>query len=374
MIDSRYKVIEVDRSGFLSMTSAWGTLLARSSADPLFASWAWLNCWWRNHSADYGLEPLVLAAYFGETLVGLAGFHLRSLRHRCGIRLNRCELIGSLWREPSTVISERTGFIVDSRHPGASHELARALLARPGWGDFVLSYARKDGATMNALIAAAEEAGLYWRAVDPMSAYRIDLSRGFDAWLMTLSQNVRRQLYNKRKRLSGHGRVVWEAVQSADENAFYAELDRMYEARWGWRIAEGRMGNAYREFDESLGNSGRVLLRRLRVGDRTIAVSRAYVCADTLYDVHGAIDPDYDASISPGYLQLGYMIEEAAAGGVRYVDLLGGPGREENYKARLGGEETRLACLQVNRVPLLGVVYKAYDLSRRLLPEPSASK
>jgi CelD/BcsL family acetyltransferase involved in cellulose biosynthesis len=235
------------------------------------------------------------------------------------------------------------------------------------WGDFVLSLSRTDGETFGSLRRMASAAGFFVRDADPMSAYHIDLSGGFDAWLGRLGQGVRRQVFNKRSKLETAGGLRWETASASDANAFYEDLDRLHEARWGWAATGGRLGRVYRAFGEALQVPDALQLRRLRAGSRTIAVSRAYRVADRLYDVQSAIDPDFDRSVSPGYLLAGFMVEEACTLGLHTVDLLGGRGREVDYKARLGGDETRLACLQVVRSPLLQAMYRVYLAGRSLL-------
>jgi CelD/BcsL family acetyltransferase involved in cellulose biosynthesis len=79
------------------------------------------------------------------------------------------------------------------------------------------------------------------------------------------------------------------------------------------------------------------------------------------------MDAGYDGSISPGYLQSGFLVEEACALGLTTLDLLGGRGRQVDYKARLGGVETKLACLQVVRSPVLQALHRTYAAGRRLL-------
>ena len=333
----------------------------------MFASWDWLSCWWRHHRDDFRLSLHLILAYEGERLVGIAPCHARDVVHKPGLRARRLELTGNLWRTPSAVMSERTGFIVDRDHPGVWDVLSAAVFDRRDWGDFVLSLSRSDGETFGSLRRMGSAARLFVREEDPMSAYHIDLSGGFDAWLGRLGQGVRRQLFNKRSKLETAGGLRWETAAPSDANSFYEDLDRLHEARWGWSATGGRLGRVYREFGEALHAPDALHLRRLRVGSRTIAVSRAYRVADRLYDVQSAIDPDFDRSISPGYLLAGFMVEEACALGLHTVDLLGGRGREVDYKARLGGEETRLACLQIVRSPMLQAMYRVYVAGRSLL-------
>ena len=361
-----YRIEARDEAYFLSMRSSWRELAGRSAADPLFASWEWLVTWWRHHRDDFGLSARLLVAYEGDTLVGIAPCHMRRVVHRSCWPSLRCELIGSLWRTSSSVMSERTGFIVDREHPQAYDSLAAAVLSTEGWGDFVLSHSDTAGPTVVALRRVAGASGYFVRAVDPMSAYHFDLEGGLDEVLARMSQNTRRQLFNKRSKLDSLGKTTWDSASTDDESSFYADLDQLYQARWGRSASQGRRGLAYREFGESLQPPNELVLRRLRVGGRTIAVSRAFRCGERIYDVQSAMDPGFGEGISPGLLQIGYLIEEACAKGLRAVDLLGGRGRAEDYKARLGGQRTMLACLQIVRSPALKALHRAHALGQKL--------
>jgi len=362
----RYRIEVRDESCFLSMRETWNSLAARSTADPLFGSWDWLATWWRYHSSDLGLSPILLLAYDGEVLVGIAPCYEHAVVARVGWRSKRVELMGNLWRTSSSVMSERTGFIVDREHPGAYVALAAGLLKLEGWGDFVLSHSAVDGPTFTTLRALAERAGCFVRVEDAMPAYQVDVAGGFDAVLSRISSGTRRQLFNKRGRLESLGGATWEAATADDASAFYADLDRMYEARWGRKASDGRRGQMYREFGESLQPPDEYLLRRLRVGGRTIAAARAFRCGDRIYDIQSAMDPGYSQAISPGYLQAGFLLEEACRKDLRAVDFLGGPGRAMDYKARLGGQRTLLACLQIVRSPVLKGLHRLHALGQKL--------
>lgn len=347
---------------FLAMREQWSELLARSDADPLFGSWDWLSTWWHHHRDDFRLEARLLLAHEGERLVGIAPLLLHRVVHRGLIPARRCELIGNLWRNNAGVMSERTGFIVDSSRPDVHQLLAREVLATPGWSDFMLVYADVAGPTSRALLAAARQAGAFSRIVDPLTAYHISLDGGFDALLPRLSSRARRRLFNERRKLDQLGGACWESACAETADEFWTDLDRVHSVRWGWRATAGRRGRMYRDFCNSRWTAGSPVLRRLRVGGRTIAAMHGYRIGDRIYEIQNAIESGFSKSISPGYLQAGYLLEEAAASGVSVVDLLGGQGRSTDYKAQLGSTETQLGCLQVVRAPWLKLFYRGYSL------------
>lgn len=360
--DFRLEMHGEDR--LLSMREVWGDLLLRSPADRLFCSWDWLTSWWRHHRGDFGLEARLSLAYDGDRLVGAAPWFVRKASYRGLPATLRCELIGNLWRTPRAVISERTGFVVDDRSPAVYAALARHVFDEGTFGELLLVNAERHTPTFAALREVSIAARAFDRTIDPMTAYHVDLGGDFQAYLGSISQQARRQLYNKRKRQAGESGFRWESASPESEQEFRTDLDSLHRARWGWAATDGIRGRVYGDLPLACPGADGLILRRLRSGNETIAAMLGFRVGHRIYELQNAVDTDYDKTLSPGLLQAGFLIEEACSTGVSVVDFLGGAGRTQDYKARLGTVRTELACLHVVRSPVLKALYRLHALTR----------
>jgi len=84
------------------------------------------------------------------------------------------------------------------------------------------------------------------------------------------------------------------------------------------------------------------------------------------YAMVSAFRPVAVPRVSPGWLHFGLAIERACADGITCFDLLGGAGKNEQYKAAFGGVRSELVCLQLLRNAPLALTYRARDGLRDL--------
>lgn len=355
------QVRRLDVDALEAMRDEWSELLARSDADPLFSSHEWMTTWWRHQAGDFGLEPFFLAAYQAERLVGIAPFHRRLVRHAPGVRGVRLELVGNIWRTSSVTMSERTGFIVDRTTPHVYRELALHAMKGGDWTDLVVAHTDVDGPTCRAVREVASESGLYSRVTDVSTAYLLDMTDGFEAFLGRLSGKTRRRLYNERRKIAAFGTVAWELATTDTLGEFLESLDRLHVARWGWPASAGRRGRMYRAIAESQLARGELALSRLRVGSRVVAASLDFRAGGIQYGIQKAVDTEFSPKVSPGYLQEGYNLESAWQQGIRRFDFLAGDGKSTDYKSKFGASSSQLGCVQVIRSPLLSAIHRAGD-------------
>ena len=349
-----------------SIEDSWNVLLAHSNADPLFNSPQWLQSWWRNYQPTIGAEIDIRAVSTGAELTGLAVLHARRAKYRFGIRGTRYELLGTASRVPGVGFSEKTEFILRRGFEAAS---AAALVEELGgdarWDDLLVSHTPVGSATESAFEQLAAEFKVYLRRLDPSEGWEIPLEGGFEAFLARLGAGTRARVLGSRRRLEEAGSVRERVLGPHELDEGWNVFARLHEARWGrsfsnhWRrfygdiarqqVARGVPVISVLEFDGEPISA----LVNFRAGLREYSIASAFVTVDV-------------KRVSPGWMHLGLAIERACADGMEHFDLLGGTGKQEQYKAALGGSRYELVSLQLVRNPALAFMYRAWDFAQRI--------
>ena len=288
-------------------------------------------------------------------LVGLAPFYSHEVRAR-GIRLQRVEIIGVGWRSPGGVFSEYLDIIAHRAHADAVLEsVARWLEHNRIWQDLVMPCVRPDSLARRLAHDHLARLG-YVREVDAVRCYNLELSAEFDDYVRRLDPGTRRKLLHQRAKL----REPRLDIASTGQIGEYLETLRVFErARWG--RTDDRLYRFNLDFAVCQATAGRLRLTRLTSQGRTLSVMLNARVNGTEYYLQSAFDPALAHGISPGYLHFGYVIESACREGVRAFDLLGGYGRNRDYKRDLLGNRSMLTCCHVVRPSWLRVLYRTYD-------------
>ena len=350
------------------LPEGWDELARAAGLDPLFNSADWLQPWWSLHAEPFGLEPAtVLADGAGgaRPAIGMLPLTARRVRHRGGLSGRRLELLGQLWRTSGGVMSE---YLDAAAEPGSEPAAAAALVDRlmtADWADLVFSNVRDDSFVSRQLVPRLSAAGCFVRRCDPLDAWSVDLSRGFDVFAAGLKASLRRQVLGARKSLAALGEVRVELAGTGEEETFFATLNRLHALRWGAPVFTNRRLEFHLDLARRSNAAGAAWLSTLTVGGREIACQYDLRRGATQYNVQGGFDASVGHGLSPGYLQFGYAIEAACRDGLKRYDFLGGRGKQSDYKARFGGQPTGLVTWQVVRAPVLKAMYAAFDrLSR----------
>ena len=347
--------------GLEGIAAEWRELLARSDADPLFNSPEWLTGWWQHYQPVVHGELRVAAALDGESLQGLAILYQREARHRLGLRGVRLELCGNAWRVGGAAMSERTGLLLDRREtPAAMEALAEHLLADDSWDDLLAAHTLQDGPTARTFRMMAERCGGYLRQVDRLDAWEIPLQGGFDGFVERLGAGTRARILGSRQRLAQAG-ALRERVLGPDELEEGWEIfARLYELRWHRRFS-AHLRAFYGAMATQLTARGVPALSVLEFDGEPVSMLVNFRAAGREYTMVSAFAPVGVKRVSPGWLHLGLAIERACNDGLQCFDLLGGEGKQEQYKASLGGEHSQLVCLQLVRNRRLATIYRTWD-------------
>jgi len=146
-------VIEINDSvKFREMDTEWSCLLQNTLANKLFLSWHWQYSWWEAWAEELGLSLILLKAYRGNELVGIAPLYLDSVCLRGTIPIKRVQFIGNAWGRQGTVRTEYLEFILS--RDGASG-VARAFLEYMSkldiWDEFIICDSIRCSATYQQL-------------------------------------------------------------------------------------------------------------------------------------------------------------------------------------------------------------------------------
>lgn len=347
--------------GLQNIFGPWRELLARSDADPLFNSPEWLTTWWSHYQPVLGAELEVLAALDEDRLVGLALLHTRRARHKLGLAGRRIELLGTAWRVRGVGFSERISFIFErGREQEVATALAEHLLADRSWQDFVAAHVDRGGATDRVLQHMAAECGGLLRRQDAMDGWEIPLVGSFEDFLARLGSGTRARISGGRRRLTQAG--SWrERVLGLDElDEGWEAFSKLHATRWGrplsdhWRAFYGAMA-------ELQVAGGGAVLSVLEFNDEPISMLVNFRAGSREYAITSAFKSVKVKRVSPGWTHLGLAIERAHADGMTHFDLLGGKGKQEQYKAAFAGQHYELQCLQLLRHRPLAALYRGWD-------------
>jgi CelD/BcsL family acetyltransferase involved in cellulose biosynthesis len=350
---------------WLGNEMAWSSLLAQSSADPLFLSWEWQTHWWQRYGGALSRSPDILAFYRGENLVGLAPLYHRPVMRGGLVRALSVQVIGLSWRDPEPLISEYLDVIASPEDLAAvRHACLRVLLDEPVWTELVIGLTAAGEQWRDAFERRAPSRGHYVREVDRSVSYQADLACGFGAYLRDLGQSTRRSVWNLRRRLTDHGGVSLESVAPEEIDSGFSDLNRLHWLRWKRPAFTGKRLAFHRTLASGLATQGELAFSRLRVGGTVVSVLYDIRKGARQYNIKMGFDPAFSSRVSLGLIHLGYAMEAAADHGVTTYDFLAGPGQTTDYKRHLSQARRALSCVQMLRGRVLPALYRWRDRAR----------
>lgn len=350
-------VREWSEAEFAASKAAWDELLAASDADPLFMSWDWQWRWWRHHSRSLEATSRLLGLYSGDRLVGLAPLYWRNVVVRGILRARRLELIGNAWRHPHAAFSDYLDILARrGSRDAVLGTLAQWLEAERQWDELALCCIRRDGLACS--LARRLRPLAFAREVDPQNAWCARLAGSFDQYVERLGPDVRRKLFNQRRKLPD------PQIRYADERQvaeFLGALWRYSSARWGDAAGTARFQDFHLDVAGCMARSGLLRLSQLVTRKGPVSVMYNARVGGTVYYLQSGFDPERSRGLSPGYLHFGYAIEAAYQEGAERFDLLAGSGRNRDYKPDLLTESVPVVTCHLARRPLSRALYASYE-------------
>ena len=269
----------------------------------------------------------------------------------------------SFWARTSGIT--RTEYVDFPAHPEKRAQILAAVLEfvadELAFDEFVLADIRRDTPTRTQLSAFAASRGWWERPSNVDQGMRIELAGDYTGYLAGLGRNTRLRLHNRRKVLESLGDVAFFRYTKDRFASAFGDMDRLFHRRWGKPVCNPSQLDFHRCMAERLPDSGNVQLTGLSIDGRVVSVQYGIRLARTEYNLLSGFHDGLHPKLSVGMLHFGYSIEQAYRDGLRYYDLLLGPGRSTRYKRYLAGQTVEAETVQFIRRPLLKAAYSVYD-------------
>ena len=342
----------------------WQALLDAWCPDRLFLAPAWATGWWDTwgrHQPDYELCVLQVRER-SDRLVGIAPLYLSNDRLRAGVHCRRLQFLGTHFGKTGIT---RTEYVDFPAYPEKRAQILAAVLefvaGELAFDEFVLTDIRRDTPARTQLSAFAASRGWWERPSNVDQGMRIDLAGDYTSYLAGLGRNTRLRLHNRRKVLESLGDVAFFRYAKDRFDSAFGDMDRLFRRRWGKPVCNPSQLDFHRLMAERLPGNGNVQLTGISVDGRVVSVQYGIRLARTEYNLLSGFHDGLHPKLSVGMLHFGYSIEQAYRDGLRYYDLLLGPGRSTRYKRYLAGQTVEAETVQFIRRPLLKAAYSAYD-------------
>jgi len=316
-------VILVRETDFPEIRDGWLELERDGHLPTVFQTYDWMETWWK-HLGFRG-RKLILAAYDGEELIGIAPLYISKLVVKGVPLFNVARLIGAGESDYQAFIL-RTG----------KEELAlRALLEhlrRYKWDIFWFSDVHPETATNHLIADLLRTARYHCVQQRHTPCPYISLPGTIDEYKQTLSRNSRRNLTkvcNRVERLEGMKYVKIAEVKHLDgamDNFFNLHQNRWVREGQKGALAEEKVRNFHLEAAARL---FRYLdLRQLILKDRVIATTYSYDFNTKRGVYLPGMDMDFE-HYSLGSVMMEFGIRDAIERGLREFDFMRG---DEEYK------------------------------------------
>lgn len=298
---------------------AWDALAV--AAGRPFCAPGWMLAWWREGRVGDARLRVVLVTDATGRLAGIGPFFAQvgwlGLAEYRLLAAGFCHRIGLLARGgyDAVVAAEVAGALAGA-DPTPASVVFEGIDQRDRWPE---------------LVAAAWPGRTRLRTDLTMDAPAIELEGDYERWLARRERKFRKEARRTARRLDEEG--IRQRL-TLDDGALSA-LVRLNEARWRDRGGSNLGGQTKRVLDAAAAALGRdedrIAVMLLDCAGATIAAELVLRAGDSMAFWAGGFDADW-ARHSPGTHAMLAALKDAAADGVRWVDLGGGA---SEYKRRL---------------------------------------
>ena len=315
----------------------WKELLERDPNRHIFATPEWNRLWWEQFGA--GKDLFVLTMYSGEELTAIVPLYRKPESERKIFRF-----VGGI------DLTDYLGPICSLADRDVVAESIVKWLRETDveWDEFDAHNMPVPLGFAEFLVDRADREGFSWAVDQEETTAVMPLPASWDEYLEHLDKKERHELRRKRRRL---GRDHPDArIHRSDEGTLEEDLSKFIELH---RQAEGTKGrfmgpeiaDFFTRIADCFASLGWLRLDTLSIGDRAIASTFSFQYDNTFYLYNSAFDPEL-GRLSPGYVLVSQLIEDAIEQGVQQFDFLRGP---ERYKYQFGARPLPLNNVRVLR-------------------------
>ncbi len=342
------RVITTRIVDFPDIERQWRNLEADGDVPTIFQTYDWIECWWK-HLGFRG-KKLIVAAYDGEELVGIAPMYTNRMRIR-GIPAFKMLLPMGAGE------SDYNGFILKK---GVEYESLVALLTflkSMPWDIARIGDVHAEHPMVQYFVDACKKAGLICIEQKHTPCPYITLPEKEDEYLSTLASHFKKNLRTRRRRLDELGNVRFTvAPAEVPVPEAMEEFFRLHESRWN---AEGRKGALAAEALKRLHIEAAQRLERylytafLELNGKKIACQYGYTYNSVRYSYLRGWDPEYKKHGVANILLVN-LIEEAIKKGIREYDFMRG---DEEYKYEFTDRERASILFSVSKKTVVLKIY-----------------
>ncbi len=346
-------------SAFRDARQEWTELLQISEANQLFLSWEWQYTWWETWVEVLNIKLMLLKAYEGDILVGIAPLYIDNLRLRSGIKVSRIQFIGNAWRREGTVRTEYLEFITSKRQSSkVCSAFVEYLSNKKDWDEFVICDLQKNTDTYRQIKKQQKYSNWFIDVAEQDHGMNIGVLGKFENYVKGLGRNTRLKLFNRRKYLNGLGNIKYVSASNEDVGQYLSILNTFHQRRWGKDCFAGPSLDFHKILLNRLNDQQNYNLDCINIDGKAISILYNLIINHTVYNIQSGFDENFDKKLSLGTLHMGYAIENAFNDqSVVNFDMLAGKGKSEFYKSKYKGRMVDFVTLRVTRSQMLNLLY-----------------
>lgn len=329
---------------------------SRRARNWLYGSQMWLETWWQHFGSGSSLQVLSISKAF-ERAEDLVLFHSHSVRIGAGLHLRRCELVGNHWQQSLSAPAEYASF--PTAMPLSADDVSaiiRTLLDSFEWHELVICRIRVDSQLWNGILRAAAEQELQVFNERENSSYFIDRSSNWSNYLQSLSGSTRRKIWHQRNSLAS--RLTFREITESDEiRKTISFIEGAIEKRFGRAESTDKINSFFRDVFKKASLEGGLRLTGLYLDATMISGLACIEYGTDVFFLRLGFCSAVQSGFSPGLVHLGFAIEDSMGKPGKFW-LLSGPGKIEDYKAKLG-QPKELGTLRIIRSPIISNLLRA---------------
>lgn len=353
----RVLVKQLTEDEFSGLEKEWQELLLQTSSDQLFLSWYWMHQWWRQCANPNHDELLLICAYDGNKLVGIAPLYKSRQKFKYNLSTRRILFIGTNPNGHETFRAEYLEFIA---HPDYLHvvdELLDYLSSNFKYSEIYFQDLLHNSPTLISLVNLTG----YKRMDLVGESFSIDTSNGFEDYLSGLGKHTRKNCFGQRKRLQNMGQLEISQVNPDEISTVFDLLYEFQKERWGLDKNSLKLKQKFVENISAASNikvSGIVM----SFNNEPVACTFDLIVGVRVYNLQLAFKQGFNKRFSLGYLVAVLDAERCFEEPLlQYYDLLEGGGKNYNYKIHLASPEHELITVSIINDPVHKLLYRVYD-------------
>ncbi len=326
-------------TGFEALQNEWNDLLQRSRFNTVFLTYEWQTVWW-----EYlGEGDLWILAYRKEDtgqLVGIVPLYLTgvtSTEYGSFTGTRTFSIVGCL------EVSDYLDVIVETGWESAVFQSFMDWLysdEAPDWDVVDLCNLPQDSRTYVELPPIAKAADASVTVLREDVAPQFELPFRFETYLEeTVDKKQRHEIRRKMRRAEREATVGFHMVSPIDN--LVAEMDDFVALQQASKEDKAEfmtveMRRFFNAMAQRMMDKGWLKLSFLTLNGEKAAALLAFEYNRRYLLYNSGYDPDAYSQLSPGWVQLGYVIQYAIVSGCTLFDFMQG---DEAYKYRFGSQD-----------------------------------